>query len=201
MKQEVFWTDLTPKEVQEALQERDLYFSLPYIRHLLHEEGYRLHKAQKYLAMGDHPDRNAQFENIARIKQEYLSAGNPIVSIDTKKRELLGTFYRAGRLYSRQGVLVWDHDFPRFAEGVVVPYSIFDLKKNFGYVNLGTSHDTTEFACDSILWWWSSYGQYVYPGAKSICLLCDGGGSNSARKYLLRKTSRGWRAKWASRSA
>lgn len=187
MKQEVIWTDLTPQDVQQALEERDLCFSLPYIRQLLHQENYRLHKAMKYLQMGDHPDRNAQFENIARIKQEYLSAGDPILSIDTKKRELLGTFYRAGRLYSRQGLLVWDHDFPSFAEGVVLPYSLYDLKQNFGYVHLGTSHDTTEFACDSVLWWWCNFGQELYPHAKSICLLCDGGGSNSSCKYLFKE--------------
>ena len=187
MKQEVVWTDLTPKEIQAALDEHDLHFGLPYIRQLLQEEGYRPHKAQKYLEMGDHPDRNAQFENLARLKHEYLAGGNPILSIDTKKRELLGTFYRAGRLYSRQGLLVWDHDFPSWAEGVVIPYSLYDLKRNFGYVNLGTSHDTTAFACDSILWWWDNYGQLLYPGAKSICLLCDGGGSNSASKYLFKE--------------
>ena len=187
MRQEVVWTDLTPKEIQEALAERDLYFSLPFLRQLLHEEGYRLRKAQKYLDMGSHHDRNAQFENIARIKREYLASENPILSIDTKKRELIGTFYRAGRLYTRQGLLAWDHDFPSWAEGVVVPYSLYDLKRNFGYVHLGTSRDTTEFACDSIAWWWSGYGQYLYPGARSVCLLCDGGGSNSATKYLFKE--------------
>lgn len=187
MKQEVVWTDLTPKEIQEAFSERDYSFSLPFIRQLLREEGYRPLKARKELEMGSHPDRNAQFENIARIKQEYLGSDNPIMSIDTKKRELIGTFYRSGRVYTRDGLLAYDHDFPSFAEGVVVPYSLYDLKRNFGYVSLGTSRDTTEFACDSILWWWTNYGQSLYPAAKSICLLCDGGGSNSAAKYLFKE--------------
>jgi hypothetical protein len=187
MKQDVLWTDLTPKEIQAAFSERDYSFGLPFIRQLLREEGYRPLKARKDLEMGSHPDRNAQFENIARIKQEYLGSDNPIVSIDTKKRELIGTFYRAGRVYTRYGLLAYDHDFPSFAEGVVVPYSIYDLKRNFGYVSLGTSRDTTEFACDSILWWWTNYGQGLYPAAKSICLLCDGGGSNSAAKYLFKE--------------
>jgi hypothetical protein len=187
MKQEVLWTDLTPKEIQEALGERDYYFGLPFIRQLLLEEGYRPLKARKDLEMGCHPDRNAQFENIARLKQEYLASGNPVVSTDTKKRELLGTFYRAGRVYTREGLLAYDHDFPSFSTGVVVPYSIYDLKRNFGYVSLGTSRDTTAFACDSILWWWTNYGQYLYPASKSICLLCDGGGSNSSTKYLFKE--------------
>ena len=187
MKQEVIWTDLTPKQIQEALAERDLYFGLPFLRQLLLEEGYRPLKARKDLQRGEHPDRNAQFDNIARLKQEYLDAGNPLLSIDAKKRELLGTFYRAGRLYTRQGLLVWDHDFPSWAEGVVIPYSLYDLRRNFGYVSLGTSRDTTEFACDSICWWWAEHGQYLYPQATSVCLLCDGGGSNSATKYLFKE--------------
>jgi Rhodopirellula transposase DDE domain len=187
MRTEVLATDLTPKEIRDNLTERDIYVSEEVIRRLLEDQGYRLHKAQKYLEMGEHPDRNTQFENIARLKADYLAAGDPILSIDTKKRELLGTFYRAGRLYSRQGLLVWDHDFPSFAEGVVIPYGIYDVRRNFGYVNLGTSHDTTEFACDSLWWWWSNFGQQLYPGAKSVCLLCDGGGSNSASKYLFKE--------------
>jgi hypothetical protein len=187
MKQEVVWTDLTPKQIQEALAQRELYFGLPFIRALLLEEGYRPLKVRKDLEMGTHPDRNSQFERIAQLKREYLDSDNPIMSIDAKKRELLGTFYRAGRVYTRQGLLAYDHDFPSFATGVVLPYSLYDLKHNEGYVNLGTSRDTTEFATDSILWWWVNYGQYLYPAATSICLLCDGGGSNSASKYLFKQ--------------
>jgi hypothetical protein len=187
MKQQVVWTDLTPKQIQEALAQRELYFGLPFIRALLLEEGYRPLKVRKDLQMGTHPDRNSQFERIAQLKREYLDSDNPIMSIDAKKRELLGTSYRAGRVYTRQGLLAYDHDSPSFATGVVLPYSLYDLKHNEGYVNLGTSRDTTEFAADSILWWWLSHGQYLYPGATSICLLCDGGGSNSASKYLFKE--------------
>jgi hypothetical protein len=187
MKQEVIWTDLTPQEIREDLAERDLYVSVEVIRQLLDDEGYRRRRITKYLDMGEHQDRNAQFENIARLKTEYLGSANPIVSIDTKKRELLGTFYRAGRVYTRQGLLAYDHDFPSYAEGVVIPYGIYDLKRNFGYVSLGTSHDTTQFACDSIAWWWREHGQRHYPSAHALCLLCDGGGSNSADKYLFKE--------------
>ena len=126
-------------------------------------------------------------ESIARIKAEYGGSPDPILSIDTKKRELLGTYYRKGRLYTRQGLLAYDHDFPKYAEGVVIPYGLYDLKRNFGYVSLGSSHDTTEFVCDSIAWWWLEYGRQDYPGAESLCLLCDGGGSNSADKYLFKE--------------
>jgi Rhodopirellula transposase DDE domain len=187
MRHEVIWTDLTPREIGEALMEKDLYVSEQVIRQLLDDEGYRRRQIQKYLDMGSHEDRNAQFENIARIKRDYLDSPEPILSIDTKKRELLGTFYRDGRVYTRQGLLAFDHDFPSYADGVVIPYGLYDPKRNFGYLSVGTSHDTTEFACDSIAWWWENYGRSLYPDAHSMCLLCDGGGSNSADKYLFKE--------------
>jgi len=187
MRQEVIWTDLTPKEIQTSLMERDLYVSEYIVRQLLGDAGYHRRQMVKYLDMGQHEGRNAQFLNIARIKEEYLKSGNPVLSIDTKKRELLGTFYRDGKLYCRQPLLAWDHDFPSYASGVVIPYGLYDLKRNFGYISVGTSRDTTEFACDSIGWWWAAYGRDLYPGADSVCLLCDGGGSNSATKYLFKE--------------
>jgi hypothetical protein len=187
MKAEVVWTDVTPKEIREDLAERDLYVSVEVLRQLLHDEGYRRRQIAKYLDMGAHRDRDAQFENIARIRADYGSSPDPILSIDTKKRELLGTFYRKGRVYTRQGLLAYDHDFPKYADGVVIPYGLYDLKRNFGYVSLGSSHDTTEFACDSIAWWWQEHGRQHYAGAQSLCLLCDGGGSNSADKYLFKE--------------
>lgn len=155
---------------------------------MLDEEDYGLRRMQKYLDMGQHQDRDAQFVNIARLKKEYLHSPNPILSIDTKKKELLGTFYRDGRLYTRNGpLLAYDHDFPSHAEGVVIPYGLYDLKRNFGYLSVGTSKDTSAFACDSIAWWWTQFGSGLYRRAKSICLLCDGGGSNSANQYLFKE--------------
>lgn len=187
MREEVRWTDLTPRDIQEALSNRGLDVSTHVIRRLLDDEGFRRRAIQKYLDMGIHPDRNAQFENIARIKAEALEAGIPLLSIDTKKKELLGTFYRDGKVYTRQQPLfAYDHDFPSHASGVVIPYGLYDLRLNFGYINLGNSRDTTAFACDSLEWWWTQHGQRLYPTARSICLLCDGGGSNSANKHLFK---------------
>jgi hypothetical protein len=127
-----------------------------------------------------HPDRNSQFETIARIKSEYLDSPNPILSIDLKARELLGNFFRKGTLWTRETIRVFDHDFAEFAQGVVLPHGIYDLKLNSGYIHLGTSHDTSEFACDSLKDWWERFGRAAYPDANSILLLCDGGGSNPA---------------------
>jgi hypothetical protein len=191
MREDVVWTDLTTKEIQETLAEKDIDVCVEVIRDVLHDQGIRQRSILKYLDMGSHEDRDAQFQNIARIKAEYFATPNPILSIDTKKRELLGTFYRDGKVYSKQSLLAYDHDFPSYAEGVVIPYGLYDLKRNFGYVNLGTSYDTSEFACDSVAWWWEQYGRQLYPDARSVCLLCDGGGSNSANKYLFKEDLQG----------
>jgi len=130
--------------------------------------------------------RNEQFENIAHLKEEYEATGNPIISMDTKKKEYLGNFYRDGKLYTQEVIHVYDHDFASFAEGIVIPHGIYDLQNNTGYLNLGTSKDTSAFACDSLRNWWYNQGQDDYPEATSILILCDGGGSNDARHYLFK---------------
>ena len=157
------------------------------VKQLLRKHGYVRRKAQKSKAMGGHADRNRQFENIARLKREFLGSVNPILSMDTKKKELIGNFYRAGRLLTQGVIKTWDHDFPSFASGVIIPHGLYDVRHNDGHVNLGTSHDTGEFACDSIERWWGGQGRALYPRATSILLLCDGGGSNSASQYLFKE--------------
>jgi hypothetical protein len=187
MRQEVRWTDLTYEQIAEHLAEAGTPVSVPVVKQLLRKHGYVTRKAQKSRTMGSHPDRNRQFENIARLKLEYLGSDNPIVSMDTKKKELIGDFYRAGHLLTQGVIETFDHDFPSFAEGVVIPHGLYDLKHNDGHVNLGTSHDTGEFACDSLERWWECQGRATYPRASSILLLCDGGGSNSASQYLFKE--------------
>ncbi len=134
-----------------------------------------------------HPDRNAQFENIARLKQEYLEAGQPVVSMDAKKKELLGNFYRDGKLYTQEIIEVFDHDFPSAASGAVFPHGLYDVGLNRGHINLGTSHETSQFACDSIERWWQQHGRNQYPQARRLLLLCDGGGSNSSSRYVFKE--------------
>jgi hypothetical protein len=187
MRQEVRWTDLTHQQIADHLAEAGTKVSVPVVKQLLDEHDYVTRKARKSQAMGRHPDRNRQFENIARIKREYLGSANPILSIDTKKKELIGNFYRPGHLLTREVIRVFDHDFPSLASGVVIPHGLYDIRRNEGHVNLGTSHDTGEFACDSIQRWWEEKGRASYPGAKSILLLCDGGGSNNASHYLFKE--------------
>ena len=132
-------------------------------------------------------NRNAQFERIAELKALYEADGNPVVSVDTKKKEPIGNLFREGKIYTTQTLEVFDHDFPSLAEGVAIPHSIFDPVRNEAYVTIGTSRDTSEFACDSIRHWWVHYGKLYYPNATSILLLMDGGGSNSSRHYIFKQ--------------
>ncbi len=127
-----------------------------------------------------------QFERIAQLKQQFLDAGQPVISIDTKKKELLGNFYREGVADGVEPTVVNDHDFPSYADGKVIPHGIYDLAKNEASLHLNSSHDTTEFACESIELWWHEQGRSDYPQAEELLVLCDGGGSNSSSKYLFK---------------
>lgn len=131
--------------------------------------------------------RNEQFERIAVLKASYRAVGNPVVSMDTKKKEQMGNFYRDGSLYTTGALQTFDHDFTSFSEGVVIPHAIYDLHLNQGFINIGVSRDTSEFACDSLRNWWHQKGRFDYPHATSILVLCDGGGSNNAHHYIFKQ--------------
>ena len=137
--------------------------------------------------MGEHADRNAQFEKIAQLKQDYLTAGKPVISMDTKKKELLGTFYRAGVTDALEPTVVNDHDFSSASQGKIIPHGIYDLGRNEAALHLNTSHDTSELACASIELWWREQGLRHYPEAAEVLVLCDGGGSNSASHYIFKE--------------
>jgi len=153
MDAETKWTYLNQGEIVKKLKEKGIEISMPIVRQLLDKHNYVKRKAQKELATGQTANRNEQFENIARLKQEYGDAGEPVLSIDTKKKEYVGNLYRAGKLYTTEVRETFDHDFPDLADGVIIPYGIYDIQRNEGFINLGNSRDTTEFACDSIKQW------------------------------------------------
>ena len=111
---------------------------------------------------------------------------NPILSVDTKKKELIGNLYRDGHLYTEETIETYDHDYPSWADGVAYPHGIYDVGRNAGHINLGTSRDTSRFACDSLAYWWQHYGKATYPEATSWLLLCDGGGSNASNRYVFK---------------
>lgn len=189
MDETVRWTNMTPQNISQVLQkDHGIKISKSVVRKLLKKHNYRRRKAQRRLSLkSEIKNRNEQFENIARIKAEFEMAGNPIISMDTKKKEDLGNFYRNGHLYTREELKTYDHDFKSYAEGTVVPHSFYDLKLNVGYVQMGVSHDTSEFSCDSFRHWWYTHGQQNYPGASAILILCDGGGSNSSLHYIFKQ--------------
>ena len=150
MRDDVRWTNLTLAEIAQRLKDAGTPVSVTVVKQLLRKHRYVPRKAQKSQTMGQHADRNQQFENIARLRQQYLESENPILSIDTQKKELVGNFYREGHLYTQEVLATFDHDFPSAASGVVIPHGLYDMKRNDGHVNLGTSHDTGEFACESL---------------------------------------------------
>lgn len=157
------------------------------MRKLLKKHGLGQRKAQKKKSLGSHCDRNAQFENIAKIKADYLSKGHPVISIDSKKKELIGNFSRDGTTFTQKAIETLDHDFPSAGEGKLIPHGIYDIARNEGHLNLNTSHDTSEFCCDSIAHWWRLFGCQHYPKALTLLILCDGGGSNASRSHLFKE--------------
>lgn len=189
MDETVRWTNLTPSDIVKTLRaDHDIVVSKFVVYQLLKKHNYRRRKAQKKISLQQEiKHRDEQFKNIARLQAEFRAAGNPIVSMDTKKKEYLGNFYREGHLYTLNERHTYDHDFHSYAEGVIIPHSLYDLPLNVGYIQLGTSHDTGEFACDSFRWWWTTYGRQRYPKATAILVLCDGGGSNSTRQHLFKQ--------------
>ena len=187
MRTEVKWTNLSRRQIARRLKAMGTPASRNTVSRLLRKHGYRRRKAQKKTTMGHHRDRNAQFENIARLKREYLEAGLPVISLDTKKKELLGNFYREGTIDTQQTIAVNDHDFGSAGSGVVIPHGLYDVGQDRGFLHLNTSHDTSELACDSLAAWWDEYGRADYPAAKKLLVLCDGGGSNSATRYVFKE--------------
>ncbi len=187
MRQEVKWTNLSRRQISKQLKERGTPANKNVVSKLLQKLGFRRRKPQKKRTMKQHKDRNAQFENIAQLKQQYLEAGMPVLSMDTKKKEDLGNFYRDGVTDAVEPTIVNDHDFPSYGNGKLIPHGIYDLQKNEISLHLNTSRDTSELACDSLELWWNEQGQSDYPGKDEMLVLCDGGGSNSARSYLFKE--------------
>jgi Rhodopirellula transposase DDE domain len=187
MREGVLWTNLSRCEISRRLAEMGTSASRHTVRKLLKKHGLGQRKTRKKKSLGTHPDRDAQFQNIARLKAAYMAKGEPVISIDTKKKELIGNFSREGHTYTQTPVDALDHDFPSAGEGKLIPHGIYDLARNQGHVNLNTSHDTSEFCCDSIAHWWKHHGCQHYPNARRLLLLCDGGGSNAANRHVFKE--------------
>lgn len=183
----VFWIHYKPRELAELLEnETTLVVSVGFVKRILKDQGYKYRKLSKTLATGQYADRDAQFNIIFNLVA-MMSLNTPIISIDCKKKENLGTLYRSGKLYTTQALKVFDHDYQNLSEGKVIPHGIFDIQLNQGYISLGNSHETATFIADNLLWWWDNYGIHNYPDAKRVLILCDAGGGNSYRHHAFKK--------------
>jgi transposase len=153
---------------------------------LLREMGYSLQANRKTQEGSSHPDRNDQFEHVSTQVREFQEKGQPVISVDTKKKELVGDFKNAGQEWRPKGEpeSVRTHDFVIPELGKVAPYGVYDIGRNDAWVNVGTDHDTATFAVESIRGWWQSMGKEAYPGATQLLITADGGGSNSSRSRL-----------------
>lgn len=187
MRQDVKWTNLSRRQISRRLKELGTPAGKNVVSRLLYEHKYRRRKPQKKRTMGQHVDRNAQFERIAALKKEHLDAGQPVISVDSKKKEILGNFHRDGITDAVEPTIVNDHDFPSCSDGKVIPHGICDLAKNEASLHLNTSCDTSEFCCESIELWWRESGRIDYPQADEILVLCDGGGSNSSANFIFKE--------------
>lgn len=182
------WTCQSTRHIAEALQKSGYPITHETVRAILKSQGYSLQTNRKMLSGKDHPDRDEQFKCINRTVSQFFKSKNPVISVDTKKKELVGNFANHGQTWQKKGKAtpVLDHDFRSLGEGIAVPYGSYDVKRNEGFVNVGISSDTAEFAVNSIEQWWRHFGKRSYQNADALLICADGGGSNSSR-------SRAWK--------
>ena len=182
------WTCKSVRRLAEELQQEGHAVSYQTVAELLHALDYSLQANQKTLEGSQHADRDAQFEYINRKAQRYLKQGQPVISVDTKKKELVGDFKNAGSEWQLKGqpepVRVHDFEIREPDKGKVAPYGVYDLGRNVGWVSVGVDHDTAAFAVESIRRWWRWMGGPSYPKAKRLLITADSGGSNGARVRL-----------------
>lgn len=180
------WTCKSVRSLAAELTRQGHPASHQSVSELLQALGYSLQANRKTREGAQHPDRNAQFEHIARRAKEFQKRGQPVISVDTKKKELVGDFKNAGREWhpSGQPPEVRVHGFQDAELGKAIPYGVYDLSANAGWVSIGTDHDTPEFAVESIYSWWRQMGRRVYPDANELLITADGGGSNGSRARL-----------------
>jgi transposase len=180
------WTCKSAARLAAELQNQGQAISERTVNRLLHELGYSLQSNRKTLEGCHHPDRDAQFQYINRRVKAFQRQGQPVVSVDTKKKELVGQFRNGGREWQPTGQPepVKVHDFPDEELGKVIPYGVYDMATNRGWVSVGVDHDTAEFAVETLRRWWQHMGCPAYPQATCLLIMADGGGSNGSRCRL-----------------
>jgi hypothetical protein len=179
------WTRKATRKIADELKSEGIMVSDKWVGRMLKELGYSLQANRKRIALSGNgsrqrrAERDLQFRHICRMRERFARRQEPVISVDTKKKELIGNFKNPGRVWRDQVCDVADHDFPSYASAKIIPYGIYDTIANEGAVYLGLSHDTAAFAVDSICAWWEKYGSQRYPHARRILILADHGGSNS----------------------
>ena len=183
------WTTKSVAHLKQALQQKGHRIADTAIRRLLKTLGYSLRANKKNIEGTSHPDRDAQFQHINTTCKEFEQQGHPIISVDCKKKELIGNFKNHGREWQAKGeeTSVNVYDFLSLADGKAIPYGIYDLVHKSGFVNVGIDHETAEFAVESIRRWWHTCGKQLYPNQRQLLITADGGGSNGARNRLWKK--------------
>jgi Rhodopirellula transposase DDE domain len=177
------WTCKSTRELAQALTSASHPVSDDTVGRLLTQQGYRLQRTVKTLEGAQHPDRDAQFRYLNEQARTHLAAGQPVVSVDTKKKELVGRFANGGREWQPSGEpeRVKVHDFPDPTLGKAIPYGVYDLGRNTGWVGVGVDHDTAAFAVQTLRRWWQQVGSRSYPQADRLLVCADAGGSNGDR--------------------
>ncbi|MGH3167012.1 MAG: ISAzo13 family transposase, partial [Trebonia sp.] len=184
------WTSKSLVKLSGELNAQGHESSPTMVRRLMYQAGWRLQSNNKSMAKSaPHPDRNAQFGYVNAQVAEFAAAGQPVVSVDTKKKELVGNFSNGGREWAPAGQApqVLDHDFPSWAEGRAIPYGVYDLAGNEGFVSVGDDHDTPAFAAAALESWWVTLGRLRYPDATRLLVTADSGGSNAAKSRAYKK--------------
>jgi hypothetical protein len=189
---QIRWTSRSPREIAEELAEQGFVVCRDTVRRILTGVlGLRRRQAVKNEAGCEFPFRDEQFQHIAARRRWYERRGWPVISIDTKKKELLGEFFRPGRAYTDGVVRVRDHDFLPPGQTRLIPYGVYDVRRNEGLLYLATGADTSALACDAIWRWWQRLGRKRYWHASGLLVLCDCGGSNGHRHYRFKEALHG----------
>lgn len=185
---DIKWTYLNRREISDRLFAKGYQASEYLVGKLLRKHNLRKRKIAKVVTYKNHKDRDQQFKNIERRRKWFSCRGYAVISVDVKEKVTLGSLYRPGEVYGEEAQKSYDHDFPSYSDGKVIPHAIYDVNRNQGYVNLNMSKDTSELFFDSVLLWWEKYGSKIYEKGKPILILCDGGGSNNCRHHIFKET-------------
>lgn len=187
MNENIRWVKLSRSEISEKMALFDVKISRKIVKRLLKKHRFVKRKMQRKRSIGKSADREQQFKNIISEKEQFMDSNNPIISIDTKKKEQVGgNLHRNGSVYCTQAIEVSDHDYSHLADLKIAPHGIYDIKKNKAYINIGLSSETAEFICDSLKNWWLKNGRNDYPKANEILIFCDAGGANSYRHHIFK---------------